>query len=214
MSLTGTHHIFGGISETGLNNFLNVFFTARPHLLAYGSAYYAGDPTQVTLIDLSSLPFALSGLQFLLQLQIPSVDITPANSAGELLPPGPDQFTIFTEVLIRFLCGPSIVGITRVQPPHEIDVTFNVAALCAPRVIDPTPGTGTIGIDLVELEITGIAPEGLEEILECILTALLRGALSQVIVPFSVFTLDGVSLTLQQGPIAAANQIEVFGDIS
>src|ERR1700722_6377215 len=98
MSLTGTHHIFGSLSETGIDHFLDVFFTARPHLLAYGSAYYVSDETQVTLIDTSGLPYLLSGLQFLLQFEIPAVDITPANSSSELLPPGPKQFTIFTKV--------------------------------------------------------------------------------------------------------------------
>ena len=213
MSLTGTHHIFGSLSETGIDHFLDVFFTARPHLLAYGSAYYVSDETQVTLIDTSGLPYLLSGLQFLLQFEIPAVDITPANSSSELLPPGPKQFTIFTKVLIRFLCGtpPRLFG---GHLPHEIDLAFDVAALCAPLVVDPTPGTGTIGIELVELEITGIAPDGLAEILDCILTAVLRGALEQVVIPFNVFTLDGISLTLQQGPLAAADQIEVWGDIS
>jgi hypothetical protein len=215
VSLTQTHHLFGGISETGIDHFLHVFFTARPHLLAYGSAFFASNQNLVTLIDTSSLPVFLSGLQFLLQFEIPRVDITPANTASELLPPGTDQFTIFTVVSIRFLCGiPSNSTRGGDKGAHEIDIKFNLAALCAPRVVDSTPGTGTVGIDLVKLEITGIAPAGLEQILECILTAVLRWALSQVIIPFNVFTLDGVSLTLQQGPLAAENQIEVRGDIS
>jgi hypothetical protein len=106
MSLTQTHHVFGGISETGIDHFVRVFFTARPHLLAYGTAYYAANQNQVTLIDTSSLPSFLSGLQCLIQFTIPTIDITPPNSTTELLPPGTDQFTVFTEALIRFLCGP------------------------------------------------------------------------------------------------------------
>ena len=213
MSLTQTHHLFGGISETGFNHFAEVFFTARPHLLAYGSAYYANNA--VTLIDTSSLPVFLSGLQFLLQFSIPKIDITPADSPSELLPPAPDQFTLLAEVRIRFLCG-SPANATRGgnKGSHEIDLLLNLAALCAPQVANPAPGVGTIGVNLVKLEITGIAPAGLEQILECILTAVLRWALSQLIFPLNVFTLDGVSLTLQQGPLAAENQIEVRGDIT
>jgi hypothetical protein len=215
MSLTQTHHLFGGISETGINHFADVFFTARPHLLAYGSPYFAGNQNLVTLIDTSSLPSFLSGLQFLLQLDIPQIDITPANSATELLPPGTDQFTLFTEASIRFLCGqPGKPTTVDRGGGHEIDLKFDLAALCAPQVTDPTPGTGSIGISLVEVKITGIAPVGLEQILECILAAVLRWALSQLVIPFNVFTLDGVSLTLQQGPVAADNEIEIHGDIS
>jgi hypothetical protein len=215
MSLTQTHHVFGGISETGIDHFLRVFFTARPHLLAYGTSYYAANQNQVTLVDTSSLPSFLSGLQCLIRFAIPGVDITPPNSATELLPPGTDQFTAYTEVLISFLCGPaSRDGQGGRGDTHEIDVKFAVAALCTPVVLDSTPGSGTIGVSLIKLELTGIAPPGLEQIVECILTAVLRWALAQVVIPFNVFTLHGVSLTLQQGPLAADNEIEVRGDIS
>lgn len=215
MSLTQNHHIFGGISETGIDHFLRVFFTARPHLLAYGTAFYAPNQNLVTLVDTSSLPAFLSGLQCLIQFSIPTVDITPPNSTTELLPPGPDQFTVFTEVLIRFLCGPpSRDGKGGRGNTHEIDLKLDLAALCTPLVVDSTPGSGTIGISLIQLELTGIAPPGLEQIVECILTAVLRWALAQVVIPFNVFTLHGVSLTLQQGPVAADDEIEVRGDIS
>ena len=83
-----------------------------------------------------------------------------------------------------------------------------------PIVVDSTPGTGSIGVSLVEVKIAGIKSDGIEQMLECILTRLLAQAFSRVTIPFHVFTLDGVSLTLQQGPVAADDQIEVFGDIS
>jgi hypothetical protein len=50
--------------------------------------------------------------------------------------------------------------------------------------------------------------------LECILAAVLRWALAQVRIPFQVFTVGGVSLTLQEGPVAEEDQIEVRGDIT
>jgi hypothetical protein len=215
MSLTQTHHLFGGISETGIDHFLAVFFTARPHLLAYGTPFYAANQNLVTLLDTSSLPSFLSGLQCLVQFEIPTVDIAPPNSASEMLPPGIDQFTVFTEVLIRFRCGPPSDKVRGNNgDAHEIDMKLNLAALCAPDVVSSAPGSGSIGVSLLRVDITGIAPPALEEILECILTAVLRWALAQVIIPFNVFTLDGVSLTLQQGPLAVDNQIEVRGDIS
>ncbi|HVJ54372.1 MAG TPA: hypothetical protein VM689_18045 [Aliidongia sp.] len=214
MSLTGSHHLFGGISESGIDHFLDVFFTARPHLLAYGTSVYATNQNLVTLIDTSSLPSFLLGLNLLVQFDIPHVDITPKNSAAELLPPGTDQFTIYSDVLIRFLCGTPAQSRTGDKGAHEITLKLQLAALCAPRVIDSTPGSGSIGLTLVALKIVGDTGVAIEQILECILTALLRWALGQVSIPFNVFTLDGISLTLQQGPVAAANQIEVFGDIS
>jgi hypothetical protein len=215
MSLTQSHHLFGGVSESGIDHFLDVFFTARPHLLAYGTPYYASNQNLVTLVDTSSRPLFLSGLECLVKLDIPKVDISPPNSVTELLPPGSNQFTIFTDVALRFRCGnPKYPFIGSNGDTHETDIKFNLAALCAPHVVDSTPGSGSIGISLVKLEIVGITPVGLERILECILTAALRWALVQVIIQFNVFTLDGISLMLQQGPLATDNQIEIRGDIS
>ena len=86
MSLTGTHHLFGGISQTGFDHFFDVFFTARPHLLAYGTPFYATNQNLVTLIDTSSLPSFLSGLNVLVRFSIPTVDIAPKdNSTGRAL---------------------------------------------------------------------------------------------------------------------------------
>jgi hypothetical protein len=79
MSLTQAQHIFASVSQTGLNNFMTVFFTSRPHLLACGTPYFAGDETKVTRIDTSSLPVFLSGLQSLISFSIPTVDITPPD---------------------------------------------------------------------------------------------------------------------------------------
>ncbi len=213
MSLTGAHHIFGGISETGFDHFADVFFTARPHLLAYGTPFYATNQNLVTLLDTSSLPSFLLGLNLLVRFSIPTVDITPKDNSTEPLPPGVDQFTLYTDVQIRFLCGVP-KGRDGEAGAHEIVFGVKLAALCAPLVVDSTPGSGSIGISLVAVKITGIKDAAIEQILECILTAILRWALAQLTVPFNVFTLDGVSLTLQQGPVAAADQIEVFGDIS
>jgi hypothetical protein len=214
MSLTGTHHLFGGVSETGIDHFADVFFSARPHLLAYGTSFFATNQNLVTLIDTSSLPSFLSGLNMLVQFSIPTIDITPKDNSTEALPPGVNQFTVYTDVRIRFLCGAPNQDGRDVKGAHEIDFGLKLAALCTPRVVDPTPGTGTIGVTLLQVKISGISEAALEQILECILAAILRWALAQLVIPFNVFTLDGVSLTLQQGPVAAADQIEVFGDIS
>jgi hypothetical protein len=211
---TGSHHLFGGISESGIDHFLDVFFTARPHLLAYGTAYYATNQNLVTLLDTTSLPSFLLGLGLLVQFDIPHVDITPRDSSTELLPPGADQFTVYTEVLIKFLCGSPQQSREGDKGAHEIVLKLGLAALCTPTVVDGTPGSGSIGITLVALKISGIGDAAVEQILECVLTAILRWALTQVTIPFNVFTLDGISLTLQQGPVADADQIEVFGDIS
>ena len=212
MSLTGTHHIFGGISETGIDHFLDVFLTARPHLLAYGTSTFATNQNLVTLIDTSSLPSFLSGLGCLIRFSIPTVDITPPNSPTDLLLPGTDQFTVFTNVVIDFLCGPQRGD--QQKAGHQIVLKLRVAALCAPVVVNSTPGTGSIGISLVQLKISGIPDSSIEQILECILARLLTWALGQVIIPFNVFTIDGISLTLQQGPVAQDDQLEVFGDIT
>ena len=214
MSLTHTRHLFGGINETGLDHFLAVFFTARPHLLAYGSPFYATNPSQITLIDTSSLPSFLSGLQFLVRFSIPTVDITPPDSATEPLPPGNDQFTLSTKVQLRFLCGRGRGDDGNQEGAHEIVTELSIAVLCTPDVVDSSPGTGSIGIRLIAVQVDGIEPKPFEQILECILAAVLRWALAQVRVPFMVFTVSGVSLTLQEGPTAENNEIDVRGDIT
>ena len=214
MSLTGAHHLFGGVSETGIDKFLDVFFTARPHLLAYGTSLFATNPNLVTPIDTSSLPGFLLGLQALVRFEIPKVDITPPDSSTELLPPGNDQFTVYTTVVIDFLCGTPKESRTGDRGAHLIELKLQVAVLCAPRVVNSAPGSGSIGISLVEVSVEGIQPVALEQIVECIVSALLTWALGQVTIPFNVFTLDGISLTLQQGPVAQDDQIEVFGDIT
>jgi hypothetical protein len=211
MSLTQNFHLFGGVSETGLDNFLDVFFTARPHLLAYGTPAFATNQNLVTLISTTSLPSFLSGLQALLQFTIPTVDIAPADAPGELLPPAIGQFTVFTNAELTVLCGSSDVD---KRGGHVIKAAFSLAALCAPVVFDPTPGTGSIGVELLDLKIVGVEPTALEQIVECILSAVLRWALGQVKIAFNVFTIDGVSLTLEQGPLAQDDQVEVRGDIS
>lgn len=213
MSLTGTHHIFGGISETGIDHFLDVFFTARPHLLAYGTSAFATNQNLVTLIDTSSLPGFLLGLGALIRFSIPTVDITPADAPTELLPPGADQFTVSTDVVIDFLCGPP-TDKPGGRGGHQILLKFKLAALCAPIVLNSAPGIGSIGISLVQVKISGIQDKGIEQILECVLARILQWALGQAIIPFNVFTLDGISLTLEQGPVAQDDQIEVFGDIT
>lgn len=210
MSLTQNFHLFGGVSETGLDNFLDVFFTARPHLLAYGTPAFATNQNLVTLISTAGLPSFLSGLQALLQFTIPTVDIAPPDSATELLPPAIGQFTAFTNAELTVLCGSSDVD----KRGHLIKAAFSLAALCAPVVSDPTPGTGSIGVQLIELKIVGVEPTALEQIVECVLTAVLQWALGQVKIAFNVFTIDGVSLTLEQGPLAQDDQVEVRGDIS
>jgi hypothetical protein len=210
MSLTQNFHLFGGISETGLDNFLNVFFTARPHLLAYGTPAFATNQDLVTLISTASLPSFLNELQALLQLSIPTVDIAPPDAPGEILPPAVGQFTVFTNADLTVLCGAN----SDKRGGHTISATFSLAALCAPVVSDSTPGTGSIGVQLIDLKIVGIEPTPLEQIVECILSAIVRWAFDQVKIAFNVFTIDGVSLTLQQGPLAQDDQIEVRGDIS
>jgi hypothetical protein len=211
MSLTQNFHLFGGVSETGLDNFLNVFFTARPHLLAYGTPAFATNQDLVTLIDTSSLPSFLNNLQALLQFTIPTVDIAPPDAPGELLPPADGQFTVSANAELAFVCGS---GDVKGRQGHVIILALSLAALCAPVVVDSTPGTGSIGIQLVDLKVVGIEPTPLEQIVECILSAIVRWAFGQVKIPFNVFTIDGVSLTLQQGPLAQDDQIEVRGDIS
>ena len=128
-----------------------------------------------------------------------------------MLPPGADEFTVSTEVLIDFRCGKRD---DRQKDGHDIILKFEAAALCKPVVANSSPGTGSIGISLIGFKLAGIRDQSIEQILECILARFLGWALSQVTIPFSVFTIDGVSLTLQQGPIAQDDQIEVLGDIS
>lgn len=216
MSFTKGENVFAGVNERGINSLLTAFFTARPHYLNYGTPHFAPTTTvNVTSIPPVSIPGILSGIEFAISFQIPTVDINPDSSGGTSpLPPGTGKFTIKTQVTISLLC------VSRGENMHDVrqrgtvlTTSLGVFALCAPFVINSAPGTGEIGIRLERAELVDITPDALESIVECLIENILQSVLSNVHLPFNTLTLGAFGLILKAGPDAEEDQVKVRGDI-
>ena len=55
MSLTQAEHLFAGINESGVNDFLTAFFRARPHYLNYRTTPAVG-PTPAAASAWTTIP--------------------------------------------------------------------------------------------------------------------------------------------------------------
>ena len=96
MSLTQAEHIFGGVHETGINDLLRAFFTARPRHLRYGTPLFVL-ATTVAETSVAAINFFGLNIQFEITCSpIPTVDITPGGAGGPALPPGVNEFTVRT----------------------------------------------------------------------------------------------------------------------
>jgi hypothetical protein len=203
MSLTQGEHIFGGVHETGINDLLRAFFTARPRYLHYGTPAFV-PVTTVMATSLPALPpiFGLN-IQFKINCDpIPTVDITPGGAGSAPLMPGTNEFTVRTNLSFTVLInnGPAITG------------SLVVLGLCRPFVAVSTPGTGQIGITVIKVEIVDITPDWLESVMEGLVLGILQTVLATVRFPFNTITAGAFGLILLAGPTAETDQIKVRGN--
>jgi hypothetical protein len=213
MSLTQAETVFGSVDEQGIDDLLRAFFTARPRHLSYGAPAFV----PVTTVARTSIPALVfpgvpGGIHYSIEFAIPTVDIHPDSSGGTPLPPGKGEFVVATAVRMCVLCGP------RRHPEKDDDrqerpicVELRLFARCRPIVVMPTPGSGQLGIEVLQVEIVDIKPDELESILECVLKAILQAALANFRLPFNTITAGAFGLILLAGPAAEDNQIKVRG---
>lgn len=202
MSLTQAEHVFGGVHETGINDLLQAFFTARPRHLRYGTPLFV----PVTTVGATSVPaisfFGLN-IQFLIACSpIPTVDITPGGAGSTALMPGVNEFTVRANLNFTVVINNSA----------PITGSLLVLGLCGPFVAVSTPGTGEIGITLKKIEIVDITPDPVESLIEGLALGILQTILATVRLPFNTITAGAFGLILLAGPTAETNQIKVRGN--
>jgi len=201
MSLTQGEHIFGGVHETGINDLLRAFFTARPRYLRYGTPAFV-PATTVMATNVAAPSFFGLNIQFQIWADLPTVDITPGGPGSAPLMPGTNEFTVKTNLNFTVVInnGPPITG------------SLAVFALCRPFVAVSTPGTGQIGITVIRIEIVDITPNWLESVVEGLVLGILQTVMANVRVPFNTITAGAFGLILLAGPTAETDQIKVRGN--
>jgi hypothetical protein len=221
VSLTEAEHLFAGLHETGANDLLRAFFTARPQHLNYRTSPAVGpvpaSATAWTTIPAISFPGVPGGIQLAIQFSIPTVDFDP-DTLG--VPPplvfAAGEFSLRTTVTLAVLCGSRRGD----GDPDRQGQTFalqravlQIVGLGRVRVQTFGPGTGELSFELEAVEIVDITPNDLEALLECLILQLLRGVLSTVRLPFSgIPVAAGLTLLLQRGPEVENDQVKLYGD--
>lgn len=220
MSLTEAEHLFAGLNETGANDLLRAFFTARPQHLNYRTSPAVGPiPASAaawTTIPTISFPGVPGGIQLAVQFSIPAVDFDP-DTLG--VPPplvfAPGEFSLRTTVTLAVLCG------SRAGDDHDhqgptfalLRASLEVVGLGRVRVQTFGPGNGELSFELEAVEIVDITPNDLESLLECLILQLLRALLSTVRLPFQGIPVAGAfTLQLLRGPEVEDNQVKLYGD--
>ena len=222
MSLTEAEHVFAGVHESGINDMLRAFFTARPRHLNYGTSFFVPATTAAaTNVSTIAFPGIPGGIHYAISFSTPVVDIHPDSSAGASpLPPGPGELNLQTKVTITVGCGrwegghPSPAG--EAPPPASfvpIDTTLELWALGKPLVVFfGAPGSGNVSIDVEEVEIVDITPDSLESVLECIIRMILDAVLANFQLPFNALTMGAFSLILLRVEVED-DQIKLYGNV-
>jgi hypothetical protein len=218
VSLTEAENVFAGLNETGLNDILTALFTARPRLLNYRTspAVINNPPSAAswTTVPTIAFPGVPGGIQYAVQFSIPQIDIFPKTAP---LPPqitlGLGQITIRTTVTLTLLCGRRRGDENGDQTPAATPISAKLDVVALGRVVVRSVGlgTGTIGFDVLQVEIVDITPDPLESLVECLVLTLLRAVLSTVALPFSSIRVDAFSLNLLRGPLSQDDQLKLYG---
>ena len=217
MSLTQAFHVFAGVSESGINTFLKALFTKRPHYLNYGSPSFVPTSTvNATSMSAIAFPGVPSGIQYAVSFSIPTLDLFPPNSGSTSpIPPGPDQFGLYTKVKLTIGCftwQPN-KGNDERGKMVPLSVMLDVWALGTLVSHYYGPGTGYVGLQVLGIRIPAIQPHPLESVIDCLIRMMLNAALENVTLPFHVLSAGAFQLILESGPIIDKDQVEVWGDI-
>lgn len=210
MSLTEQQNVFAGVNETGVNDLLTAFFTARPQHLNYrtspaasGSPPVPADPAAWTELPPIVLVPNTPHLEIALQFAIPQVDVHPESAP--LPPPLALQVgDIAVRTTVRFgtLCGGK----------EHLTTELGLVAVAKPTLVAlPEDGPG-IAWKVVAVELVDIAPDPLEHLLECLLQTAIQGVLSTFAIPLGGLT-KHFPLQVTRDPEAEQNEIQLYGDV-
>ncbi len=219
MSLTESENLFVGAHETGLNDLLEAFFRARPHLLRYRSspALYASEPSSTwSPMPPIAFPGVPGGIDFAVQFDRPTVDLHPESAGGlppELAPLSPGELSVRTRVRLAVACQARRRPNDDQQSGKIAEVDLALWGIAAVQSAMTAPGAGTITIDLRRLEIVDIQPAALEGVLECLLLLMLRAALATVRIPYAGLPVAGAfTLLLLRGPEVELDELQLYGN--
>lgn len=217
MSLTQTHHVFAGLEESGINTFLKALFTARPHYLHYGSSAFVPVST-VNATNMSPIPFpgVPGGIQYAVAFSIPVVDLFPPNAgSGSPIPPALNQFGLKTTVRLTLGCMTWSGDSKNERGGHLQPIFADLDVWARGDLIAHYfgPGTGYIGLEVLDIRIPAIQPKGFEAVIECLIRMMLSGALSGVQLPFHAISAGAFQLILEQGPSIDMDEVQAWGDI-
>jgi hypothetical protein len=216
MSLTEAELVFAGVNESGVNDLLKAFFTARPRFLAYASPSLAPPPPAFTSVSSIAFPGVPGGIEYKIEFTIPTVDFSPDSGGGASpLPVGAGQVGIRTTVTLTVGCTRWVnpANPDRIGSLVPISTKLEVWARGQMTAIYFSPGVGEIGFQVNDVEIVDITPNTLEEVLECILRMVLQAMLMNVRLPFKVLTAGAFSLVLLRGPEVEDDQVKLYGSI-
>ncbi len=218
MSLTQTSTVFAAIHENGLNDLIEAFYNARTHYFVYATPAFTSSTTaSITSIPAISFPGIPGGIDFAIGLRQPTIDLHPDSSGGSaVLPPQAGQFTVSARVVLLVPCG---------DRQQDFDLTHGRKDR---PIINASPqateleihargslinAAGNISFKAEEIEIVDIAPESLENVIECIMRLIVNAVLQNIRIPIPSLTLDAFSLSITDGPRIEEDQIKVWGTV-
>lgn len=217
MSLTQSADVFASAHEDALNDLVTAVCSARPHLLSYGSpAFVPVSSVDHTRIDAIGFP-GTAGIQWHVSFTIPRIDLYDEDNP---LPPelvlDPGQFSVTTQVTLCVDCDPR-----RREPDREHDdvgkvekpMCCTLGLFAVGRLVpSSTAGESAVTFAVDALEIVDITPVELENVLECLLTVILRSVLSTIRIPISALRAGAFELTPTEGPLVETDLVLVRGD--
>ena len=229
MGLTQAEEVFGGITETGINDILDAFFHTRPRHLRYGSPGFVSTTTVASSsMPAIAFPGVPGGIDWSVRLAIPRVDLFPQTTG---LPPelslNTGQLSISTAVTLCVSCdkkrgrqpdnpdNPDGKDPGRGdQPPRDrVNGTCFTLKVFAVGHIERTVGPDAVRVIVDSLEIVDIEPNGLESVIECLLLQILRAVLADVRLPLTTLRAGAFSLTITRGPEIAGDELSAFGNL-
>lgn len=228
MSLTNAQDVFAAIHESGLNDVLRRFFSARPRYLNFGSPGFVATTT-VNATQMGAIPFPgiSAGINWSVALGVPVVDVHPQSRAlpPELTPMQAQRVSLQLSVEICIDCVDH-----QGQPDHQdpgdkkfLDrlvhgklnpVCFKVdvfAIAHVERTSSPDGDALRLIVDAVEL--VDLRPNGMESVIECLILQVLRSALAAVRLPLTALRAGAFTLIPTTGPDVANDMISLAGDL-
>ncbi|WP_322778462.1 hypothetical protein [Frankia sp. Cas4] len=216
MSLTEAENVFAGVHEAGLNDLLTAVFTTRPRLLNYRTSPAVANVPSAASSWTAVPPIAFpgtAGIHYAVRFGIPVVDIHPDTTGmPHPLVLGVGQVSVRTTVELILLCQRGRKDDPD-QRPIGTPIATRLEAVALGRMVPVavTPGTGSVVIDVQQVELVDITPDDLESVLECLVLTLLRAVFGSVSLPFSALRVGAFSLTLLRGPEAEDDQLKLYG---